>query len=121
MFIIVTRSSSCHGFQNTFRLLLLSRDRNDSHNRIKLWFALNHQSFKMIKKLMLFLMLAYIRRDFKNYLYDETLLYFRSRGVLRKKLQDMAGYVKEIPISDRNFSKCVPYIVTKFSRNNARS
>ena len=66
-------------------------------------------------------MLAYIRRDFKNYLYDETLLYFRSRGVLRKKLQDMAGYVKKIPISYRNFFKCVPYIVTKFSRNNARS
>ena len=70
---------------------------------------------------MLFLMLAYIRRDFKNYLYDETLSYFRSRGVLRKKLQDMAGYVKKIPISYRNCSKCVPYIVTKFSRNDARS
>ena len=65
-------------------------------------------------------MLAYIRWDFKNYLYDETLLYFRSRGVLRKKLQDMAGYVKKIPISYRNFSKCVHYMVTKLSLDNAR-
>ena len=53
-------------------------------------------------------MLAYIRRDFKNYLYDETLSYFRSRGVLRKKLQDMAGYVKKKPYPIETFLNASP-------------